>query len=212
MRLAVDKIGKSKKRSNSSGGAVPRNPNVQTDLADTRNHHHHYQTQPPQLDRSNSELYLPDHYNSLGICTWDQECEFCRKMTGDVDQQYKLVVVGGGGVGKSAITIQFIQSHFVPDYDPTIEDSYRKQVVIDDQVAHLDSKFHSFVVYVSNSLHLFFIFMCYQLVRCFQVCAHNFPFASFYCNSGCNFNDLGGPQRELRQTSLLNIVRLRSYD
>ena len=26
---------------------------------------------------------------------------------------YKLVVVGGGGVGKSALTIQFIQSHFV---------------------------------------------------------------------------------------------------
>ncbi|XP_031550814.1 ras-like protein RAS2 [Actinia tenebrosa] len=56
----------------------------------------------------------------------------------DVDKQYKLVVVGGGGVGKSALTIQFIQSHFVSDYDPTIEDSYRKQCVIDDRVAHLD--------------------------------------------------------------------------
>jgi hypothetical protein len=49
------------------------------------------------------------------------------------------VVVGGGGesyvalvmsaeyhgaqpgVGKSALTIQFIQSHFVDEYDPTIE-------------------------------------------------------------------------------------------
>jgi len=57
---------------------------------------------------------------------------------GDADRQYKLVVVGGGGVGKSALTIQFIQSHFVQDYDPTIEDSYRKQCVIDDKVAHLD--------------------------------------------------------------------------
>jgi small GTP-binding protein len=57
---------------------------------------------------------------------------------GDLDQQYKLVVVGGGGVGKSALTIQFIQSHFVQDYDPTIEDSYRKQLVIDDRVAQLD--------------------------------------------------------------------------
>lgn len=27
------------------------------------------------------------------------------------NQNYKLVVVGGGGVGKSAITIQFIQVH-----------------------------------------------------------------------------------------------------
>jgi len=52
--------------------------------------------------------------------------------------KYKIVVVGGGGVGKSAITIQFIQSYFVTDYDPTIEDSYTKQCVIDDQVARLD--------------------------------------------------------------------------
>jgi len=50
----------------------------------------------------------------------------------------KLVVVGGGGVGKSALTIQFIQSHFVDEYDPTIEDSYRKQCVIDEEVALLD--------------------------------------------------------------------------
>ncbi|ONH69109.1 Ras-like protein 1 [Cyberlindnera fabianii] len=53
-------------------------------------------------------------------------------------KEYKLVVVGGGGVGKSALTIQFIQSHFVDEYDPTIEDSYRKQVAIDDEVALLD--------------------------------------------------------------------------
>merc|ERR1711884_234656 len=55
-----------------------------------------------------------------------------------LNQAYKLVVVGGGGVGKSAITIQFIQSYFVTDYDPTIEDSYQKQCVIDGTVAKLD--------------------------------------------------------------------------
>ncbi|XP_030844394.1 ras-related protein R-Ras2 [Strongylocentrotus purpuratus] len=51
---------------------------------------------------------------------------------------HKIVVVGGGGVGKSAITIQFIQSYFVTDYDPTIEDSYTKQCVIDNTVCKLD--------------------------------------------------------------------------
>ena len=71
---------------------------------------------------------------------------------GDADKQYKLVVVGGGGVGKSALTIQFIQSHFVSDYDPTIEDSYRKQCVIDEKVAHLDSKWKTCVVSLSNQL------------------------------------------------------------
>lgn len=44
--------------------------------------------------------------------------------------EYKLVIVGGGGVGKSALVVQFIQGHFIEQYDPTIEDSYRKQVTI----------------------------------------------------------------------------------
>ena len=44
----------------------------------------------------------------------------------------KVVVVGAGGVGKSALTICFVQNHFVVDYDPTIEDSYRKQITVDD--------------------------------------------------------------------------------
>ncbi|EHB11220.1 Ras-related protein M-Ras [Heterocephalus glaber] len=53
---------------------------------------------------------------------------------------YKLVVVGDGGVGKSALTIQFFQKIFVPDYDPTIEDSYLKHTEIDNQWAILDGK------------------------------------------------------------------------
>ena len=43
---------------------------------------------------------------------------------------YKVVILGSGGVGKSALCIQYVQGHFVDQYDPTIEDSYRKQVVI----------------------------------------------------------------------------------
>lgn len=52
--------------------------------------------------------------------------------------EYKLVVVGGGGVGKSALTLQLIQNHFISEYDPTIEDSYRKQVTIDEETCLLD--------------------------------------------------------------------------
>jgi len=52
--------------------------------------------------------------------------------------EYKLVIVGGGGVGKSALTIQFIQNHFIDEYDPTIEDSYRKQTVVDGEICLLD--------------------------------------------------------------------------
>uniref|UniRef100_A0A6I8PKJ7 RAS related n=2 Tax=Ornithorhynchus anatinus TaxID=9258 RepID=A0A6I8PKJ7_ORNAN len=53
-------------------------------------------------------------------------------------EEHKLVVVGGGGVGKSALTIQFIQSYFVSDYDPTIEDSYTKICPVDGRLARLD--------------------------------------------------------------------------
>ncbi len=44
---------------------------------------------------------------------------------------YRIVVLGDGGIGKTALTIQFCLNHFVETYDPTIEDSYRKQVTID---------------------------------------------------------------------------------
>jgi len=63
-------------------------------------------------------------------------------------RELKLVVVGGGGVGKSALTIQFSQNHFVDEYDPTIEGmyrvshtppgSYRKQCMIDNEMVLLD--------------------------------------------------------------------------
>ncbi|CAL1268516.1 unnamed protein product [Larinioides sclopetarius] len=51
---------------------------------------------------------------------------------------YKLVVVGDGGVGKSALTIQFFQKMFVTDYDPTIEDSYIQHTEVDGQWCILD--------------------------------------------------------------------------
>jgi len=48
------------------------------------------------------------------------------------------VILGAGGVGKSALTIQFISNHFVDEYDPTIEDSYRRQVLVDERCCILD--------------------------------------------------------------------------
>lgn len=42
----------------------------------------------------------------------------------------KIVVLGAGGVGKSALTIRLINGNWLGEYDPTIEDSYRKKVKI----------------------------------------------------------------------------------
>jgi len=45
----------------------------------------------------------------------------------------RVVVVGAGGVGKSALTIQFLRGKFVEDYDPTIEECYRKDMIVDNK-------------------------------------------------------------------------------
>eukprot|EP01113_Clastostelium_recurvatum_P050049 TRINITY_DN938_c0_g1_i1.p1 TRINITY_DN938_c0_g1~~TRINITY_DN938_c0_g1_i1.p1 ORF type:complete len:196 (-),score=27.29 TRINITY_DN938_c0_g1_i1:103-690(-) len=46
---------------------------------------------------------------------------------------YKIVVLGSGSVGKSAITLRFIHGKFVEQYDPTIEDSYRHAIEVDNE-------------------------------------------------------------------------------
>ncbi len=82
-------------------------------------------------------------------------------------KEYTLVVMGAGGVGKSAITVQvpslfsllqallstslhdlklraifflpqFIHDKFLERYDPTVEDSYRKQLEVDGVACTLD--------------------------------------------------------------------------
>ena len=46
---------------------------------------------------------------------------------GQVDNKvYKIVIMGGGGVGKSCLTFQLVHGKFLEKYDPTLEDSYRK--------------------------------------------------------------------------------------
>ncbi|KAJ5072101.1 ras gtpase-related [Anaeramoeba ignava] len=51
---------------------------------------------------------------------------------------YKVVVVGGGGVGKSALTVQLIHAQFIEEYEPTIEDMYQKQVEIDNKICRME--------------------------------------------------------------------------
>lgn len=52
--------------------------------------------------------------------------------------EYRLVVLGGGAVGKSSLTIRLVTDRFLVDYDPTVEDCYRKRAIVDDQLALLD--------------------------------------------------------------------------
>jgi len=51
---------------------------------------------------------------------------------------YKMAVVGSGGVGKSAVIIRYTQNRFVEGYDPTIEDYFKKTVTIEGVRVALD--------------------------------------------------------------------------
>ncbi|KAM3083883.1 Ras-related protein rsr1 [Clarireedia jacksonii] len=53
-------------------------------------------------------------------------------------RDYHIVVLGAGGVGKSCLTAQFVQNIWIESYDPTIEDSYRKQIEVDGRQCMLE--------------------------------------------------------------------------
>ena len=45
--------------------------------------------------------------------------------------EYKVTLLGAGGVGKSALTLRIISGQFTPQYNPTIEDYYRHDTNVD---------------------------------------------------------------------------------
>mmetsp|Transcript_22738 Transcript_22738/g.31191 ORF Transcript_22738/g.31191 Transcript_22738/m.31191 type:complete len:193 (+) Transcript_22738:74-652(+) len=52
--------------------------------------------------------------------------------------EHKVIVVGAGGAGKSALTQMFMYGNFVEEYDPTTADSYRKIIEVDNEKCQLD--------------------------------------------------------------------------
>lgn len=56
----------------------------------------------------------------------------------DGPRVYRIVILGEGGVGKSALVIQFVSHRFLDYHDPTIEDAYQQQARIDGEPAKLD--------------------------------------------------------------------------
>jgi len=49
-----------------------------------------------------------------------------------------IVLLGDGSVGKTAICYKFVNNEFIKRYDPTIEDSFRKEYVVDDEAYLLE--------------------------------------------------------------------------
>jgi GTPase KRas len=46
---------------------------------------------------------------------------------------FKMVVCGDCGVGKSSLILRYLKNSFVEEYDPTIEDEFKKLVTINNQ-------------------------------------------------------------------------------
>ena len=55
------------------------------------------------------------------------------KSSGGKQLTYKVIIVGPGAVGKSALTLRFMYDEFISDYEPTKADSYRKTMSLDDK-------------------------------------------------------------------------------
>ena len=68
------------------------------------------------------------------------------------NREYKVVMLGSGGVGKSALTVKFVTGQFAERYDPTVEgkkyfeeedfhffsDFYRKEIEVNREPATLE--------------------------------------------------------------------------
>ncbi|KAG8929726.1 Ras- protein rsr1 [Tulasnella sp. 419] len=53
-------------------------------------------------------------------------------------RSFSTVVLGAGGVGKSALTLRFIRNTFADGYDPTIEETYRKHMTVDGELCSIE--------------------------------------------------------------------------
>ena len=57
-------------------------------------------------------------------------------------REYKVVVLGCGGVGKSALTIKYVTGSFVTRYDPTVEGIYLFYLLLIGSIPGFFPKFH----------------------------------------------------------------------
>lgn len=51
---------------------------------------------------------------------------------------WRVTLLGDGGVGKTALALQFTLNCFIETYDPTLEDVYRKELSVDEQLCFVE--------------------------------------------------------------------------
>ena len=95
-----------------------------------------WSSKPPNLERGVFGAFIFGNFSFyfsllLNFCFLEKMARLGRVGQGvfqDPVEHWKIVTIGVGGVGKSSFIFQFVDSVFVDDYDPTIEDCFRKNV------------------------------------------------------------------------------------
>ena len=59
-------------------------------------------------------------------------------MSKDSCQHFKIVLLGTGSVGKSALVTRFVKNTFIVRYDPTIEETFSKTFEVDGNPVQLE--------------------------------------------------------------------------
>lgn len=54
------------------------------------------------------------------------------------ENDLKLVILGQGAVGKSSVTTRFVHGDFNEDYNPTLQEIFRKTVAVDEKLMTLE--------------------------------------------------------------------------
>ncbi len=79
--------------------------------------------------QNNDQLYVSTGANFF---------KYNKRGSGTGEEVYSISVLGTGGVGKSALTLRFIRDIFVEEWDPTIEDAYRKTLSVDEKLCTIE--------------------------------------------------------------------------
>ena len=76
--------------------------------------------------------YIQCHGAIKTVCTkWSDALRESYSGTLSDTMSLKVAVLGAGAVGKSSLTIRFVTNKWCDEWDPTISDSYRKEVAVD---------------------------------------------------------------------------------
>ena len=60
-------------------------------------------------------------------------------------------MLGGPGVGKSALTMRLVKGMFVEEYDPSVENKYEKKVLVDGKYAILSKPLYIFIAIIDTA-------------------------------------------------------------